>query len=157
MSSSVFSMWGSVLPILGSLLPFCIHNQVWGSLLPGDHFWDLTGPHHMAMSAILYWYAPVRSKRPIGARLHSHRGTGTNLANRSRIGSKFGRYGKANQKSGRFANLPFHSYMNKNDRSTFRTCWVSAGTRKCISFTLSQYIRETLFSCLFFLFLDTSF
>ena len=42
-------------------------------------------------------------------------------------------------------------------RSTFRTCWVSTGTRKCISLTklvtLSQYIRETLFSCwCFFIF-----
>ena len=36
-------------------------------------------------------------------------------------------------------------------RSTFRTCWVFTGTRKCISLTklatLSQYIRETLLSC----------
>ena len=46
-------------------------------------------------------------------------------------------------------------------RTTFRTYWVSTGTRKCISLTLSQYIRETLFSCrsacVFFLFLETSF
>ena len=71
------------------------------------------GPLHTAMSAILYWYAPVRSKRPVGARLHSRRGIETNPVNRSRIGSKFGLYGKANQKSGRFANVPFHSHMNK--------------------------------------------
>ena len=38
-------------------------------------------------------------------------------------------------------------------RSTFRTCWVSTGTGKCISLTLSQYIRETLLSaCVFFIF-----
>ena len=39
--------------------------------------------------------------------------------------------------------------------STFRTCWVSTGTRKYISLTelvtLSQYIRETLFYCRCFL------
>ena len=40
-------------------------------------------------------------------------------------------------------------------RSTFRTCWVSTCTRKCISptklVTLSRHIRETLFSCRCFL------
>ena len=40
-------------------------------------------------------------------------------------------------------------------RFTFRTCWVSTATRKCISLTnlvtLSQYIREALFSCQCFL------
>ena len=76
------------------------------------------GPLHTSMSAILYWYAPVRSKRPVGARLHSHRGKETNPANRSRIGSKFGWYGKANQKSGQFANVPFLSHMNKKGRSS---------------------------------------
>ena len=35
---------GSVLPILGSILPFCIHNWAWGSLLPRDHFCGRTGP-----------------------------------------------------------------------------------------------------------------
>ena len=75
-------------------------------------------PLHTAMSAILYWYAPVRSKRPVGERLHSHRGIETNPANRSRIGSKFGWYGKVNQKLGRFANVPFHSRMNKKGRSS---------------------------------------
>ena len=29
---------GSVLPILGSILQFCIHNLAWGSLLPRHHF-----------------------------------------------------------------------------------------------------------------------
>ena len=49
--------------------------------------------------------------------------------------------------------VPF-SYEQKKQvqfRSTFRTCCVSTGTRKCISptklVTLSQYIRETLFLC----------
>ena len=58
----------------------------------------------------------VRSKRPVGARLHSHRGIETNPANQSKIGSKFGWCGKANQKSGRFANVPFHSHMSKKGR-----------------------------------------
>ena len=35
---------GSVLPILGSILRFCIHNLAWGSLLPRDHFCGRTGP-----------------------------------------------------------------------------------------------------------------
>ena len=55
-------------------------------------------------------------------------------------------YTQVHFKSGRFAILPFHSHMNKKGRSTFRTCWVSTATRKCISLTLSQYIRETLCS-----------
>ena len=73
-----------------------------------------------------------------------------NPANRSRIGPKFGWYGKVNQNSGRFTNLPFHFRMNRKGRSTVQNCWVSTGTRKYISLTelvtLSQYIRETLFS-----------
>ena len=106
-------------------------------------------PLHKAMSAIFYWYALVRSKRPVGEKLHSHRGIETNPMNRSRTGSKFGRYGKVKQKSSLFANIPF-PYEQKRQvqfRSTFRTCWVSTGTRKCISLTLSQYITKTLFSC----------
>ena len=70
------------------------------------------GPLHTVMSAIL-----CRSKRPVGERLHSHRGIETNPANRSRIGSKFGWYGKVNQKSGRFSNVPFHSRINIEGRS----------------------------------------
>ena len=120
-----------------------------------------SSPLHTAMSAILYRYAPVRSKRRVGEKLHSQRGIETNPANWSRIGSKFGWYGKVNQKSGRFANVPFHSHINKKGRSTFRTCWNFTGTRKCISVTLCQYIGETLFSCrsacVFFLLLHTSF
>ena len=73
-------------------------------------------PLHTAMSAIFYLYALVHSKRLVGEKLHSHRKT--NLVNRSRIGSKFGWYGKMNQKSSRFANVPFHSHMNKKGRSS---------------------------------------
>ena len=75
-------------------------------------------PLHTAMGAILYWYAPVCSKRPVGRELHSHRGIETNPANRSRIGSKFGWYGKVDQKSGRFANVRYHSCMNRKGRSS---------------------------------------
>ena len=124
-------------------------------------------PLYTAISATFYWwYALVCSKRPVGEKLHSHRGIETNPVNQSRTGSKFGWYGKVNQKSSRFTNVPFYSHMNKKTgpvqvqfRSTFRTCWFSTVTRKCISLTLSQYIRETLFSCrsaCSFLFADTS-
>ena len=75
------------------------------------------GSLHTTMSAILYWYTPVSSKRPVGEKLYSHRSIETNTANQSRIGSKFGWYGKVNQKSSRFANVPFHSHMNKKGRS----------------------------------------
>ena len=51
-------------------------------------------PLHTAMSTILWWYAPGGPKRPVGLRLHSHRGMETNPANRSRICSKFSWYGK---------------------------------------------------------------
>ena len=78
-------------------------------------------PLHTAMSAILYWYPPVCSKRQVGERLHSHRDIETNPANRSRIGSKSGWYGKVNQKLGRFANVPFHSDMNTKGRSSSGT------------------------------------
>ena len=101
------------------------------------------GPLHTAMSAILYWYTPVRSKSLVGATLHSHRGIETNKVNRFRIGSKFGWYGKANQKSGRLANVLFHSYMNKTGRSTFRTCWASTA-HACAFDLLSPSISEKL-------------
>ena len=39
------------------------------------------------------------------------------------------------------------SYEQKRQVQFRPTCWVSTGTRKCISLTLSQYVRETLFSC----------
>ena len=42
---------------------------------------------------------------------------------------------------------PYEQKRQVQFRSTFRTCWVSTGTRKCILLSLSEYIRETLFSC----------
>ena len=57
--------------------------------------------------------------------------------------------------------FPYEQKRQVQFRSIFRTCWVSTGTHKCISLTLSQHIRETLLSCrsacVFLLFLDTSF
>ena len=113
------------------------------------------GPDHTAMDAIAYWSAVVRSIKPVGREVAFTQGYGKNPANWSRIGPKFGWYGKVNQKPSRFTNVPFHSPVNRKRqvqfRSTFRTCWVSTGTHKCISLTklvtLSLYIRETLFSC----------
>ena len=77
------------------------------------------GTFHTAMVTILYWYAPVRSKRPVRREVAFTQGRGieTNPANRSRIDSKFGWYGKVKQKSDRFANVPFHSGMNIKGRS----------------------------------------
>ena len=50
------------------------------------------GTFHMAMVTILYWYAPVRSKRPVGSEVAFTQGRGieTNPANRSRIDSNSG-------------------------------------------------------------------
>ena len=47
-----------------------------------------------------------------------HTGVWKNPANRSRIGTALGWYGKVNRKSGRFTNLPFHSCMNRKGRSS---------------------------------------
>ena len=51
--------------------------------------------------------------------------------------------------------FPYEQKRQVQFRSTVRNCWVSTGTRKCISLTelvtLSWYIRETLFSCRCFL------
>ena len=58
-----------------------------------------------------------------------------NPANQSSIGLKFGWYGKVNQKSGWFANLPFHSRMNRKGRSSSGPLSRTMGTRKCISLT----------------------
>ena len=96
-------------------------------------------------------------QNPVGREVAFTQGYGKNPANWSRVSPKFGWYGKVNQKSGRFTNVPFHSRVNRKRqvqyRSTFRNCWVSTGTRKCISLTkvvtLSQYIRETLFLLVF--------
>ena len=101
------------------------------------------------MGAILYCYALVCSKRPVGMELAFTQGYGKNSANLSRICPKFGPVRKRT--------VPF-LYEQKRYvyfRSTFRTCWVSVGTHKCNSFTklvtLSQYIRDTLFYCQCFL------
>ena len=70
------------------------------------------------MGAIAYWSALVRSKRPVGREFAFTQKYGQNPANWSRIGPEFEWYGKVNQKPGRFANIPFHSCMNKKSRSS---------------------------------------
>ena len=54
------------------------------------------GTFHMFMVTILYGYAPVRSKRPVGREVAftDGRGIETDPANRSRIDPKFGWYEK---------------------------------------------------------------
>ena len=74
------------------------------------------GPPSHGHECDFYLYALVCSKRLVREKLYSHRKT--NLLNRSRKGSKFGWYGKVNQKSSQFTNKPFHSHMNKNGRSS---------------------------------------
>ena len=116
------------------------------------------------MSTILYWYTSVHSKRPVGEKLHSRRGIETDPTDRSRIGSKFGWYGKVNQKSIRFANIPFHSHMNKKGRFSSGPLSRSAGFLRLQASAfplLSPSILETLsfpaevpvfFVCLFYIF-----
>ena len=59
--------------------------------------------------------------------------------------------------------FPYEQKRQVQFRSTFRTCWVSTGTRKCISLTVSPSMLEKLsFPAevpvfFFILFLDTSF
>ena len=72
----------------------------------------------MAMGAIAYWSTLVRSKKPVGRKVVFTQGYGKNPANWSRIGPEFGCYGKVNQKLGRFANVQFHSRVNRKGRSS---------------------------------------
>ena len=72
---------------------------------------------HTAMDAILYWYGPVHSKRPVG-RGCIHTGVWKKSSKPVQNRPKFVWYGKVNQKSGRFANVPFHSRMNRKGRSS---------------------------------------
>ena len=109
------------------------------------------GPLHTVMSAILYWYAPVSSKRPVGERLHSHSEPVQNRFKTRMVRNSEPDIGPIRKRAIPF---PYEQKRQIQFRSTFRTCWVSTGAHKCISLTLSQYIRETLFSsrssCVFF-------
>ena len=67
---------------------------------------------------IAYWSALVYPKKPVGREVAFTQGYGKNPANWSRIGPKFGWYGKVNQKSGWFENIPFHSRVNRKGRSS---------------------------------------
>ena len=122
------------------------------------------GTFHTAMVTILYWYAPVRSKRPVGRGVAFTQGRGieTNPANRSRIDSKFGWHGKVNQQSGRFANVPFHSDMNIKGRSVLVHFPELLGfygyTQVHFTYSLPVYWRNSFFLLVFFfLFLEMSF
>ena len=121
------------------------------------------GPLYTTMSAIFDWYALVRSKRPVGEKLHSHRGIETKpsepVQNRFKIRMVQKSEPEIEPVCKRTIPFPYEHKRQVQFRSTFRTCWVSTGTRKCISLTLSQYIRETLFSCrsACVFFFDTSF
>ena len=72
---------------------------------------------------------------------------------------KFGWYGKVNQKSGRFANVLFHSRMNRKGRSSSGPLFGPVGfpwVHKCIhlrSWLLCPSVLEELFSCCFFFFI----
>ena len=115
---------------------------------------SVVGPVHTAIECDCILVRSGPFQKPVGREIAFTQWYGRNPANWSGICPKFRWYGKVNQKSGSFTNVPFHSRVNRKTqvqfRSTFLTCWVSTGTRKCISLTklvtLSQYIRETLFS-----------
>ena len=124
------------------------------------------GPLHTSMSAILYWYAPVRSKRPVGefAFPQGYRNKpSVPVQNRFKIRMVRKSEPEIGPVRKRTSAFPYEQKRQVQFRSTFRTYWVSTGTRthKCISLILSQYIRETLFSCrsacVVFLFLETNF
>ena len=106
------------------------------------------GPLHMAMtrmSAILYWYAPVHSERPVGKKLHSHRGYKNKPSEPVQNRFKIRMVRKIEPEIGlvrkRTIPFPYEQKRQVQFRSIFRTCWVSTGTRTCISLTLTQYIK----------------
>ena len=109
-------------------------------------------PLHMAMSEILYWYAPVqkfqKASRSEVAFTQGYRNKPSEpVQNRFKI--RMVRKSEPEIRPVRKCtiSLPYEQKRQVQFRSTFRTCWVSMGARKCISLTLSHYIRETLFSC----------
>ena len=83
------------------------------SVHAGDSFSTVEVAQYCRGIASVLWrfFSTVGDKISTCRGITSHRGIETN---RSRIGSKFGWYGKVNQKSSRFANVPFHSHMSKN-------------------------------------------
>ena len=121
----------------------------------------VASPPSLTLGATAYWSALVRSKKPEGREAAFTKGYGKNQVNWSRIGPKIRVVWKSKPEIGpvRKRTIPFLCEQKRQVqfRSTFRTCWVSTGTRKCISLTklvtLSQYIRESLLSCrCFFIF-----
>ena len=119
------------------------------------------GPVHTAMGAIAYWSALVRSKKPVGReRGCIHTGIWKKSSELVQNMSKIRVVRKSKPEIGpvrkRTVTFPCEQKRQVQFRSTFRTCWVSIGTRKCISLTklitLSQYIRETFSYRYFFIF-----
>ena len=119
----------------------------------------------MVIGAIAYLSALVRWKEPVGREAVFTQGYGKSPANWSGVGPKFGWYGKVNQKSGRFANVPFHSRVNRKGMSSSgplsKPVWflqVHANAFHLLSWLLSPSISEKLsFPPGDFLFLETSF
>ena len=122
-------------------------------------------PLHTAMGAILYCYTLVRPKRPVGREVAVAQEYEKNPADRSRTCAKFGWYGKVNQKSGRFANVPFHFRMNRKGRSSSSPLFGPVGFLRIhtsafhlLSWLLSPNILEKLsFTASVFWFLEVSF
>ena len=133
---------------------------------PDANFMHFIGPVHTAMGAIAYWSVLVRSKKLVGRKVAFAQGCGKNPAKWPRIGPKFGWYGKVNQKSGRFTDVPFHSRVNRKGRSSSDPLsgpvgflQVHASAFHLLSWLLSPSILEKLsfLAGVFFLFLETSF
>ena len=116
------------------------------------------GPVYMGMGAIAYWYALVHSKKPVGREVAFTQGYGKNPADWSRIGPKFMWYRNVNQKSGRLANIPFHSRMNRKGSSSSgplsgpaRFLRLQASAFHLLSWLLSPIILEnSLFLLVYF-------
>ena len=120
------------------------------------------GTFHTAMVMILYWYAPVRSKRPVRREVAFTQGYRNKPSEQFQNRFKIRVVWKSEPEIGPFDKhtIPFQYEQERQVCSgpLSGTCWVSMGTRKCISLTISRYSRETLFPAgVFFLFLETSF
>ena len=115
------------------------------------------GPVHTAMGAIAYCSALVRSKKPVGRGVAFTQEYGKKYSELVQNRPKIRVVRKSKPEIGpvrkRTVLFPCEQKRQVQFRSTFRTCWVSTGARKCISLTLSQYIRETLLSCRVFFFI----
>ena len=104
------------------------------------------GPIRTAMSAILYW--KKKSGRREAAFTQGYKNKPSEpVQNRFKIRMVRKSEPETGQVRKRTIPFPYEQKRQVQFRSTFRTFWVSTGTRKCFALILSQYIRETLFSC----------